>query len=165
MHHPAAFVSLLHQKKRQSRYEDATMRRSTSTSTQKSPRPSARRLTSSSQVGRRSTSTRATDRAASVPYCATSARNEGSPLTVSSDVFEIVADGNADVLTEMIAFSGARHMSELRSKKQEDYGRNLLHCAVASGQLKALQVLLKHDVFDPNQVSPHMHAQNMCTRP
>ncbi|CAN0188646.1 unnamed protein product [Hapterophycus canaliculatus] len=126
------------------------MRRSTST--QKSPRPSARKLTSSSQLGRRSTSTRTSDRAASVPSCATSARVEGSTLTVSSDVFEIVADGNADVLTEMIAFSGAQHMSELRSKKQEDYGRNLLHYAVASGQLKALQVLLKHDVFDPNQV-------------
>ena len=66
-------------------------------------------------------------------------------------MFDIVADGNADVLADMIAFSGAQHMSELRSKKQEDYGRNLLHCAVANGQLKTLQVLLKHDAFDPNQ--------------
>lgn len=81
----------------------------------------------------------------------TSARAAGPPPTVSSDVFETVADGNADVLAEMIAFSGAQHMSELRSKKQEDYGRNLLHCAVANGQLTTLQVLLKHDVCDPNQ--------------
>lgn len=81
-----------------------------------------------------------------------SVRAAGPPLTVTSDVFEIVADGNADVLAEMIAFSGAQHMSELRSKKPEDYGRNLLHCAVANGQLKTLQVLLEHDVFDPNQV-------------
>eukprot|EP00903_Cladosiphon_okamuranus_P013485 g12560.t1 len=81
-----------------------------------------------------------------------SVRVTGSPPTASSDVFEIVADGNADVLAEMIAFSGAEHMSELRSKKPEDYGRNLLHCAVANGQLKTLQILLKQDVFDPNQV-------------
>lgn len=75
--------------------------------------------------------------------------------TALSDVFEIVADGNADVLAEMIAFSGAERMAELRSKKQEDYGRNLLHCAVASGQLTTLQVLLKHKHFDPNQARPY----------
>lgn len=85
------------------------------------------------------------------------ARAAGPPPTVSGDVFEIVADGNADVLADMIAFSGAQHMSELRSKKQEDYGRNLLHCAVANGQLGTLQVLLKHEVFDPNQ-------ERLCTR-
>eukprot|EP00904_Undaria_pinnatifida_P005958 jgi/Undpi1/2492/HiC_scaffold_13.g05871.m1 len=80
-----------------------------------------------------------------------SARLKGPPPTVS-DVFEIVADGNADLLAEVIEFSGAAHVCELRSKNQDDYGRNLLHCAVTNGQLKTLQVLLEHDVFDPNQV-------------
>lgn len=75
----------------------------------------------------------------------------GSTRT-ASDVFEVVADGNADMLEDMIEFSGAEHLRELRSKKQEDYGQNLLHCAVANGQLRTLQVLLKQKVFDPNQV-------------
>lgn len=124
-----------------------TMRHS---STRKTPRPSARRQTSSSPPSARLNSSRGTTRGASVSSM-NSVRAAGPPPTVSSDVFEIVADGNADMLVEMIAFSGAQHMSELRSKKPEDYGRNLLHCAVANGQLKTLQVLLKHEVFDPNQ--------------
>lgn len=79
-----------------------------------------------------------------------SVRATGPPPT-TSDVFEVVADGNAEMLGEMIDFSGAKHLCELRSKKQEDYGTNLLHCAVTNGQLTTLQVLLKHNVFDPNQ--------------
>lgn len=79
-----------------------------------------------------------------------SERAAGPPPTVS-DVFELVADGNADMLVEMIEFSGAEHLCELRSKKREDYGRNLLHCAVMNGQLETLAVLLSHKVFDPNQ--------------
>ena len=118
----------------------------------KSPRPSARGQKSSSPLSARPQSSRVTTRGASVSSM-NSVRAAGPPPTVSSDVFDIVADGNAEVLAEMIAFSGAQHMSELRSKKPEDYGRNLLHCAVANGQLKTLQVLLKHDVFDPNQVN------------
>ena len=125
-----------------------------STSTQKSPRPSARRMTESSQLTGRPKSSRRTVRGASVSSTNT-ARAAGPPPTVLSDVFEIVADGNADVLADMIAFSGAQHMSELRSKKPEDYGRNLLHCAVANGQLGTLQVLLKHEGFDPNQARWH----------
>lgn len=92
-----------------------------------------------------------------------SAHAVGPPPTVSSDVFEIVADGNADVLEDMIAFSGAQHMCELRSKKKEDYGRNLLHCAVASGQRPTLQVLLKHEAFDANQASPKEDNQALGT--
>lgn len=73
------------------------------------------------------------------------------PPPTTSDIFEVVADGNADVLEEMIEFSGARHLCDLRSKTKEDYGRNLLHCAVANGQLQILEVLLQQKVFDPNQ--------------
>ncbi|CAM9641823.1 unnamed protein product [Sphacelaria rigidula] len=100
-------------------------------------------------------------RAASASYMNTARTTVGSPravaagasLRTANDVFEVVADGNAEVLVEMIKFPGAMHLCELRSKRQEDYGRNLLHCAVANGQLKTLQVLLKHKVFDPNQVT------------
>ncbi|CAM9982819.1 unnamed protein product [Ectocarpus sp. 8 AP-2014] len=135
------------------------MRQSTSTQqsprpTQQSPRPNARRPTSSSQVGGRTSLGGKTARGASARSSMPSARAVGPPPTVSSDVFEIVADGNADVLEDMIAFSGAQHMCELRSKNKEDYGRNLLHCAVASGQRPTLQVLLKHEAFDANQASP-----------
>ncbi|CAN0030816.1 unnamed protein product [Ectocarpus sp. 13 AM-2016] len=124
-----------------------------STSTQQSPRPTARRPTSSSQLGGRTSLGGKTARGASARSPMPSARAVGPPPTVSSDVFEIVADGNADVLEDMIAFSGAQHMCELRSKKKEDYGRNLLHCAVASGQRLTLQVLLKHEAFDANQAN------------
>lgn len=58
------------------------------------------------------------------------------------------------MLEEIIDFSGAEHLCELRSKKREDYGQNLLHCAVANGQPKTLEVLLKDKAFDPNQVPP-----------
>ncbi|CAM9343872.1 unnamed protein product [Ectocarpus fasciculatus] len=134
------------------------MRQSASTQqsprpTQHSPRPTARRPTSSSQVGGRTSLGGNTARGASARLSMPSARAAGPPPTVSSDVFEIVADGNADVLEDMIAFSGAQHMCELRSKKKEDYGQNLLHCAVASGQRLTLQVLLKHEAFDANQAS------------
>lgn len=132
--------------------EKSIMRQSTST--RKSPRPSARGQ--AYPLSGRPQSSRDTARGASAPSIK-SVLATGPPPTVSSDVFEIVADGNADVLAEMIAFSGAQHMSELRSKKPEDYGRNLLHCAVANGQLKTLQVLLKHDVFDPNQARVQKH--------
>lgn len=105
----------------------------------RSPRPSGRRATA--------TSTRASA-SSSIP----SARAAGNPRS-ASDVFDVVADGNADLLVQMIEFSGAKHLCELRSKKQEDYGQNLLHCAVTNGQMKALQLLLEHNVFDPNQAS------------
>ncbi|CAN0153263.1 unnamed protein product [Ectocarpus sp. 4 AP-2014] len=134
------------------------MRQSTSTQqsprpTQQSPRPTARRPTSSSQIGGRTSLGGKTAREASARSSMPSARAVGPPPTVSSDVFEIVADGNADVLEDMIAFSGAQHMCELRSKKKEDYGQNLLHCAVASGQRSTLQVLLKHEAFDANRAN------------
>lgn len=123
-------------------------------SSRKSPARSARRATTSSSTGGGSTTSRNTSRAEDRKKLATarpSARLKGPPPTVS-DVFEIVADGNAELLAEVIEFSGAEHVCELRSKNQEDYGRNLLHCAVTNGQLRTLQVLLEHNVFDPNQV-------------
>lgn len=82
----------------------------------------------------------------------TSPRAAPGALRTANDVFEVVADGNAEMLTQMIEFSGAKHLCELRSKRKEDYGRNLLHCAVINGQLRTLQVLLDQNVFDPNQV-------------
>ena len=121
-------------------------------SSRKSPIRSGRRASTSSSAG--GSTTRNTSRADNRKKLSTSrpsARLKGPPPTVS-DVFEIVADGNADLLAEGIEFSGAEHVCELRSKNQEDYGRNLLHCAVTNGQLKTLQVLLELNVFDPNQV-------------
>lgn len=76
----------------------------------------------------------------------------GKPPPVTRDVFEVVADGNTEVLQEIIEFSGAYNLCRLRNKSKENYGGNLLHCAVMNGQLETLQVLLNHKVFDPNQV-------------
>ncbi|CAM9934749.1 unnamed protein product, partial [Discosporangium mesarthrocarpum] len=70
---------------------------------------------------------------------------------VDGDVFEVVADGDADTLSDMIAFSGAARLAALRSKRPEEYGRNLLHCAVVNGRLGVLNLLLSHKDFDPNQ--------------
>lgn len=129
-------------------------------SSRTSPRRSARRATTSSSVSQSTAGGTPRNHArglsvASLP----STRAAGPPLT-ASDVFEVVADGNADMLMEMIEFSGARHLCKLRSKKQEDYGRNLLHCAVTNGQLKTLEVLLDHDCFDPNQARTHGKVLN-----
>ena len=134
-------------------------------SSRTSPARSARRATTFSSTGgstARNTS-RVNDRkkpSTSRP----SARLKGPPPT-TSDVFEIVADGNADLLEEIIEFSGAEHVCELRSKKQEDYGRNLLHCAVTNGQRKTLEVLLKHNVFDPNQVKGKYGSPDKAPNP
>lgn len=130
---------------------------------QTSPRPSASRRAASTQPGGRSNSRSSTTSRSSIPSPLPSTRAMAPAPTVLSDVFEIVADGNAELLAEMIAFSGAEHMAELRSKKQEDYGRNLLHCAVASGQLATLQVLLEHESFDPNQARSDYGVQRAGT--
>lgn len=107
-------------------------------------------------------------RATSVASITSARTTVGSPRAVAartaSDVFEVVADGNAEMLEELIAFSGAKHLCELRSKRQEDYGRNLLHCAVANGQFTTLQVLLKQKVFDPNQVGLDIGARLACRK-
>lgn len=130
---------------------------------QVSPRPSARRQTASPQPCGRSKPSSNTVRGSSISLPIPSSRALTPAPTVLSDVFEIVADGNADVLAEMIAFSGAEHMAELRSKKQEDFGQNLLHCAVASGQLTTLQVLLQHKNFDPNQARSSENTYSTST--
>lgn len=121
-------------------------------STGQSPRAlSPRRVTSGADVSEKKSTTRNT-RGSSVSSMASARAVAVEPPRTASDVFEIVADGNAEMLRHMIEFSGAQHLCELRSKKQEDYGRNLLHCAVTNGQIRTLHVLLKHRVFDPNQV-------------
>lgn len=134
-------------------------------SSRQSPRRSARRATTSSATGgmtARCTPRNNPQRGSSMPFTTPpSARVAGLPPT-TNDIFEIVADGNADMLEEIIDFSGAKHVCEQRSQKQEDYGQNLLHCAVTSGQLKTLQVLLKHKVFDPNQVRAQRSKLTSC---
>lgn len=120
--------------------------------TGKSPSVISRRETSTGRRATNSVGTARGARGASIaPVGSARAAPVGSTRT-ATDVFEVVADGNADMLQEMIDFSGAKHLCELRSKKREDYGQNLLHCAVANGQLKTLEVLLRGKVFDPNQV-------------